>query len=443
MIFPGEHEKHESIWMALGPTSRENNYEYTFKKCEEDPLRYSPFHQVQLPMMEALLSGNNPEDLLLREDSKNSSYDKFYIDLIIHEEQDQDYVKNCLKKRNNINPTLIEENIRFHVIEHLDMWMRDNGPIFVVIREQGTRAIVDFGFTLWSYCKQHDEEAVIEEAVDRKVAHLLNLPVIRSHLISEGGNREFNGRDILMMVEHVEMQRNKNNHVKDRQDIEREMKRVFGESARSIVWLETEGLVEDTHAYRGFLPNHLNEHHDRLLPSMGTGGHIDEWCRFANENTILLAQVPEDSQDSLSMENRKRLEQNYVLLKQHPELSDVKILRVPVAPHIIHSISEGDGVFETLKLLDFEDGLDLKKETTPLQMIIASSYLNFLVSNRVVLISKYYREGLPESVKQLDEQVLQLFKEVYPDRNIVQIATEVLNMGGGGMHCITQQMPAL
>ena len=30
-----------------GPTSRENNYEYTFKKCEEDPLRYSPFHQVQ------------------------------------------------------------------------------------------------------------------------------------------------------------------------------------------------------------------------------------------------------------------------------------------------------------------------------------------------------------------------------------------------------------
>ncbi|KAG2388852.1 hypothetical protein C9374_000291 [Naegleria lovaniensis] len=440
MIFPGEHEKHESIWMALGPTSSENNYEYTFKKCEEDPLRYSPFHQVQLPMIEALLSGNNPVHL----ENNDIKHEKFYIDLIIHQDQDKDYVKNCLRKRNNIHSTLIEEHIRFHVIEHLDMWMRDNGPIFVVNREQGTRAIVDFGFTLWSYCKQQDEEAIIEEAVDRKVAHLLNIPVIRSHLISEGGNREFNGRGILMMVEHVEMQRNKCNQITHRTQIEQEMKRVFGEnSARHIIWLETEGLVEDAHAYRGLIPN------TDVLCSMGTGGHIDEWCRFANESTILLAQVPDSLQDSISVENRKRLEQNYELLlkKCEVELKEeqvLKILRVPTAPHIIHHISEGDGVYETLKLLEFEDGFDLEKHANnSLKFIIASSYLNFLVSNRVVLISKYYREGLPESVRQLDEQVLQIFKEVYPDRTVVQIATEVLNMGGGGMHCITQQMPAL
>ncbi|EFC43904.1 predicted protein [Naegleria gruberi] len=242
----------------------------------------------------------------------------------------------------------------------------------------------------------------------------------------------------MMMVEHVEMQRNKDNNIENREQIEHEMKRVFGKSAEKIIWLETEGLVEDQCSYRGLIPG------TELLASYGTGGHIDEWARFATENTILLAYVPVHLNDCISVENRKRLEQNYELLKKQTNLKGepFEIIKVPVGPHIVMDLKKGDSCFDTLQELEFEDGLVMHDDQT-YKYIIASSYLNFLVSNNTVLISKYYREGLPQHVKDSDEEALQIFKRVYPNHVIVAISTEAINMGGGGMHCISQQMPSL
>jgi agmatine deiminase len=46
--------------------------------------------------------------------------------------------------------------------------------------------------------------------------------------------------------------------------------------------------------------------------------------------------------------------------------------------------------------------------------------------------------------KHRDEQVKQIFEQVFPDKKIVQIEdVENVNCGGGGMHCISQQMPAI
>lgn len=71
------------------------------------------------------------------------------------------------------------------------------------------------------------------------------------------------------------------------------------------------------------------------------------------------------------------------------------------------------------------------------------SYLNFTISNGVVLIHKYWQEGIPESEKKKDEQVYTLFKRLFPDRKIVQINPLALNWFGGGVHCSTQQQPKL
>jgi agmatine deiminase len=71
----------------------------------------------------------------------------------------------------------------------------------------------------------------------------------------------------------------------------------------------------------------------------------------------------------------------------------------------------------------------------------AASYCNFFISNNVVLIPKYWKPGLTETQKQKDEEVKNVFTKLFPDRQIVQIFTLQVNRGGGGIHCMTHELP--
>ena len=41
-----------------------------------------------------------------------------------------------------------------------------------------------------------------------------------------------------------------------------------------------------------------------------------------------------------------------------------------------------------------------------------------------------------------DEKAVAVLKEAFPDRNIVPIYARDIIVGGGNIHCITQQIPA-
>jgi agmatine deiminase len=71
----------------------------------------------------------------------------------------------------------------------------------------------------------------------------------------------------------------------------------------------------------------------------------------------------------------------------------------------------------------------------------ASSYLNFLVTNKAVLIPKYWKPGLPESTRLKDEKIKKIFETYFSERKIIQINPMGLNFNGGGIHCWTQQIP--
>ena len=68
----------------------------------------------------------------------------------------------------------------------------------------------------------------------------------------------------------------------------------------------------------------------------------------------------------------------------------------------------------------------------------ASSYLNYLVTNGLVLISSYTSEG---SSKEKEDRVRKIFEEQFPKRKIVFINAMPQNWDGGGIHCSTQQQP--
>ena len=40
-------------------------------------------------------------------------------------------------------------------------------------------------------------------------------------------------------------------------------------------------------------------------------------------------------------------------------------------------------------------------------------------------------------------RALKILAEVFPDRKVVGVATREILLGGGNIHCITQQQPAL
>lgn len=156
--------------------------------------------------------------------------------------------------------------VKLFFSEQIYAAIQDPGPIFLR-NTKGQFALSDFKFI-------HPDKRT--ESIDKNVASQLNLPTISSIMISEGGAWQANGKGTILLVESVELDRNKS---MTKEQIQEEYKRVLG--VQKVIWLKS-GLKEEEW---GKLENGKY--------GIGTGGHIDEFCRFADEHTILLAEVSE------------------------------------------------------------------------------------------------------------------------------------------------------
>ncbi len=388
---PAEFEEMDSIWMAW-PV-----YEN---------LHGRPSQAVQAEMIRALVPQVN-------------------VDLMVQDHEEAKEVAKWLRE-NRIS----SNRVRLHIIAHNDLWLRDMGPIF--LRNGSNRlAIADFGFNNWSYDDQTSKASMTDESVDRLVARQMKLPIVRSSLVSEGGNREFNGKGVMMATEVVELDRNPG---MSKEQIENEFKRVF--NLKKVIWMK-QGVTDDDLSYKGKLPG-------ALFTLFTTGGHIDEYARFASPGTILLAEVTEKeaAKSGIARETKKRMEVNFEILKNATDQDGNKftIIRVPVPEEVIEPADGKDEIFKMLRGLKFDDG-SVIGENDRINTVLAASYLNYVIANKVVLIPSYWKKGRPEEIRRKDEEFRQIMMKVYPDRKIVQINAENINAGGGGMHCITQQMP--
>ena len=302
-------------------------------------------------------------------------------------------------------------------------WYRDVGAIFLRNGEGDLKA-ADFNFNCYGECKTGSEEAQRKEGLDREIAGLAGVSTIRTALVSEGGDREVNGRGTLMAIEATEMQRNPG---MSRDQIEKELLRVLGQ--KKMIWLKR-GVAEDDDPMYGPLGPDLY--------AIGCG-HIDEVARFVSADTIALAEVTEQERDSdpVMRMTYERLEENYRILQAATDQDGhkFKIVRMPIADPIYEDFTVEAGP---------EGGLEYFHGSKPgqkIRVLVSTGYMNFFVSNGVVLEAAYWQTGRAESVRRKDEAAAAKLKEVFPDREIVQIHAENLNYGGGGMHCATQQQP--
>jgi agmatine deiminase len=327
------------------------------------------------------------------------------------------------------------KNLIFKVIPSVEIWARDMGPTFVEL-ENGNHAIADFNFNSWGYADTLDVVAKTEEKFDERVAEILNLPLISSTMISEGGNRELNGKGTLLASEIVEQGRNPN---MTKAAMESEYHRLLG--IKKVIWLK-HGLLEDSHTFLGPLSTNANA---KAYTVVTTNGHVDEFARFINDSTILLASVDsKDLEDPIAKENHRRMEENYKILSESTDQdgNPFKIIRMPLPETILTTMSPGDYVYDYIKTLDYLDGSQFPSGDT-ITVVAAASYLNFIITNKVIVGQKYWREGMPEEINRRDEEAKTILQRIFPNRKVVMLDALAVNLGGGGLHCISMHQPEL
>jgi len=133
-----------------------------------------------------------------------------------------------------------------------------------------------------------------------------------------------------------------------------------------------------------------------LVEDRDTDGHVDLIAAFLAPGRLLLQQVPAgDPNQEAMQENAQRARAAGLEVVPFEPLARIEVAGAPV-------------------------GL---------------SYLNAYVCNGAVVVPL---AGVPA----LDEAALARMAEVWPGREVVGVAGATIAFGGGGPHCITQQVPA-
>lgn len=336
-------------------------------------------------------------------------------------------------------------SILFHTVAGDRYWIRDHGATFLV-NKNGEMASADFGWNhygyfSWQKLREPNKADTLDlweryvrkgktSKVDSLMGVLTGAKHIKSPLTIEGGSLESNGKGVLIQCEAITLQRNPG-WTKD--EIEAEYKRVM--NIEKIIWLK-QGLADDEHIW------HL--HKGKYL-TFGTGGHTDEFVRFADPNTILLAWIDEQEKDShpLNQITYERMAENLKILEASTDQNGepFRIIKVPLPNPIerLAVVGANPSPSDPWKLtpMDFLPD-DRPSVGDTLTRVSASSYLNFLVSNGVIINASYVQHGTPGKK---EEMVKAILKEVFPDREQVWIDALPINWLGGGIHCSTQQEP--
>jgi agmatine deiminase len=268
---------------------------------------------------------------------------------------------------------------RIHILEIKinDVWARDCGPICIIRNMNGS---VDYAMTDWEYNAWGGKYPPFDD--DNKIPSFLaekfQMKSFQPGIVLEGGSIETNGNGLLLTTESVLQNPNRNKGL-DKKDIERYLSDYFG--IEKVIWLK-KGLAGDD-----------------------TDGHIDDLCRFVNEDTVLVSIVhnPADI-------NYPALTENLSILKSASDQNGkpLNIIEIPLPETKI------------------EDATVDGSEYVP------ASYANFYIANGVVLVPLYD--------KRYDDHAMNMIGKYFPYRDLTGINCTDLVWGQGSIHCVTQQL---
>lgn len=289
--------------------------------------------------------------------------------------------------------TLLSEQVQMLKIPTDDAWARDTGPTFVtdgkVVRG------VNWRFNAWGgtfdglYRNWEQDDKVAAEFCRQTGYDYYDA----APFVLEGGSIHSDGEGTVIVTEACLLSKGRNPEL-TRQEIEEKLKEYLG--AEKIIWLPY-GIYQDE-----------------------TNEHVDNVCAFVRPAEVVLAWTEDetDPQYAMSAADLKVLTEETDAKGRH---FLVHKLRIPKHPVCIRE-EELDGFV-------FEEGEDAREAGERL----AASYVNFYIGNKVVLVPQFGDEE--------DASAVSLLAELFPERTVIPIAARDILLGGGNIHCITQQIP--
>lgn len=288
--------------------------------------------------------------------------------------------------------SMLPEAIRVVEMSSDDAWMRDVGPTFVVGQKGGIRA-VDWSFNAWGGLNgglyfPWDQD----DLVARKVAEIEGADRYRPPLILEGGSIHVDGEGTLLTTEECLTDPNRNPHM-DKGQLEILLHEYLG--VTQVVWLG-KGVVEDE-----------------------TNGHVDNLCAFVRPGEVVLTWTDNkrDPQYKVSLDAYERL----------MDSRDAQDRRFKV-----HKLIQPGPLTRTVKEAE---GLDANDSTSkrPAGQRLAASYVNFYIGNSVVV--------MPLLDAKRDRAAADQLRKLFPQHRLIGVQSREILLGGGNIHCITQQVP--
>lgn len=291
---------------------------------------------------------------------------------------------------------LLDPSVRVVEMSNNDSWMRDCGATFLV-NDSGELRAVDWCFNAWGglvsglYFPWDKDDAIAQ-----KMAELEDCDSYRlSDFILEGGSIHVDGEGTVLTCEETllrpESGRNVPNMTKE--EIEKTLCDYLG--CTKVLWIP-EGIYNDE-----------------------TNGHIDNICNFVRPGEVVLAWTDDENDPQYEI-SKKALE----YLENETDAKGRKLIihKMYVPKPILITKGESEGV-------DAVDGTLPRQEGDRL----AASYVNYYTGNGFVAVPIFKDPN--------DEKAIELLKKLYPDRVIEPIYAREILLGGGNIHCITQQVP--
>jgi len=253
-------------------------------------------------------------------------------------------------------------------------------------------------FNGWGKPRQikHDLDA----QVAYKISNSLSTHFYRKFdFVCEGGSYSVDGEGTLITTEQCLLNKNRNPSL-NRQQIEKTLRTYL--NVTKIIWLP----------YGAFMD------HD-------TDGHVDNMCVYAGIGKVMLSWPEGCGTDQC--EDKEQEVRSLAALKVFESSTDAKgrrftVVKVPHPPPLVYTQKE-------------VDSLPVVKGSYPRKagVRMAGSHVNLIITPDLVIVPIFHCES--------DAPAMKIIAETFPTRKVVSVYAREILLGGGNIHCMSQQEP--
>ncbi len=287
---------------------------------------------------------------------------------------------------------MLPREVEVVIIENNDSWARDCGPT-KLINNKGYIRNVSWVFNAWGGLVDglyHPWDK--DDKVAKRFSKLIGIDYYQAPFVLEGGSIHVDGQGTLFTTEACLLSKGRNPNL-SKKEIEILLKEYLG--VKKVIWLPN-----------GIYGDETNEHIDNMLQVVEPGHVLLHWTNDKNDPQYNYSKKAYDILTKTRDAKGRRIK--------------VTKLIVP-SPLITITKEESEGIKNVEGTLPRNKGDRM-----------AASYINHLIINEAVIVPQFGIET--------DKVAINTLKEVYKNRKIIPIkrAREII-LGGGNIHCITQQ----